>query len=73
MSKFKTCLLIIMAVAMCFSCAFAVETKTHLDIKGKERDELFAAVAKYDESGKTYNEKIEISIALPNIKTGIER
>ena len=72
MKKMKSFLLILMALVMCFSSAFALEDKTHLEIEGAEREALFAQIDKFDESGKTYDEKVEISIALPNIKSGAD-
>ena len=72
MKKMKSFLLVLMALVLCFSSALAVEDKTHLEIEGAEREALFAAVDALDVSGKTYDEKVEISIALPNIKSGAD-
>ncbi|MBQ9856554.1 MAG: hypothetical protein IJO53_10240, partial [Clostridia bacterium] len=72
MKTMKSFLLILLALVMCISSAQAVEDKTHLEIEGADREALFAAVDKLDESGKTYDEKVEISIALPNIKSGAD-
>ena len=72
MKKMKSFLLILMALIMCFSSAVALEDKTHLEIEGAEREALFAKIDALDVSGKTYDEKVEISIALPNIKSGAD-
>ncbi|MBR3928860.1 MAG: hypothetical protein IKJ65_07650 [Clostridia bacterium] len=72
MRKLKTILLVLLALSLCVSGAFAAEDKTHLEIVGEERAALFAGIDALDTSGKTYDEKVEISIALPNIKSGAD-
>ncbi|MBQ3080530.1 MAG: hypothetical protein IJC48_11130 [Clostridia bacterium] len=72
MKTIKTILLVLLALSMCFTGAMAVEDKTHLEITGEEREALFEKVDKLDVSGKTFDEKVTIEIALPNIKSGAD-
>ena len=72
MKKLRSFLVVLLALALLCTSAFALEDKTHLDIEGAEREALFAKVDAFDESGKAYDEKVTISIALPNIKSGAD-
>ena len=72
MKTSKLFLSVCLAVAICLSCAIAVEDKTHLDIVGDEREALFATIDQFDQSGKSYDQKVEISIALPQVKPGAD-
>jgi len=72
MKKLKALLSILLTLSLLYANANALKSKTHLDIEGAEREALFAKVDAFDTSGKSYDEKVTISIALPNIKSGAD-